>query len=110
MHDFNFEFSTWKDFSARLEAELEVTFPTLRRRVDFLSLPKADPLRHGEYPMACLARVQRSIHIAGVGTKKGLTLSYDALAITVFMACLPPAMQQDIYREFKRWDVTLSKM
>ena len=40
-----------------------------------MSLPKADPLRHGESPMACLARVQRSIHIAGVGTKKGLTLS-----------------------------------
>ena len=60
--------------------------------------------------MACLARVQKAIMIAGVGSRQGLTLSYDALCITMFMACLTRAMQQDIYREFKRWDLTLNEM
>ena len=60
--------------------------------------------------MACLTRVMKAIQIAGVDDRQGLTLSYDSLCITTFMACLTPTMQQDIYREFKRWDITLAEM
>ena len=50
------------------------------------------------------------MQIAGVGTRQGLTLSYEDLAITTFMSCLPPSMQQEIYREFKRWKISLSEI
>ena len=85
MDNFDFELASWDQFTRRLEAELEVTFPILRRRVDFLSLPKSDPLRQGESPIACLTRVVKAMQIAGVGTRQGLTLSYEDLAITTFL-------------------------
>ena len=44
---FDLELSTWEMFTTRLEAELEVTYPVLRRRVEYLSINKTDPLRQG---------------------------------------------------------------
>ena len=110
MDSFDFELYTWDQFTRRLEAELKVTYPVLRRRVDFMSLPKTDPLTHGESPIACLIRVVKAMQIAGVGSRQGLTLSYEDLTITTFMSYLPPSMQQDIYREFKRWNISLAEM
>ena len=45
-----------------------------------------------------------------MGSRQDLTLPYEDLAITTFMSCLPPSMQQDIYREFKRWKISLAEM
>ena len=82
----------------------------LRCRVEYLSINKTDPLRQGESPVACLTRVVKALTIAGMGTRQGLTLSFDDMAITSFMSCIPPSMQQEIYREFKRWKISLTEM
>ena len=97
-------------FCRRLDEELEVTYPVLRRRVEFLSLNKTDPLRQGESPVACLQRAVKALTIAGMGTRQGLTLSFEDMAITVFMSMIPPTMQTEIYREFRRWKISLAEM
>merc|ERR1711867_333592 len=75
-----------------------------------LSLNKTDPIRQGESPVACLQRVVKALLIAGMGTRQGLTLSFNDMAITTFMSMITPAMQQEIYWEFRRWKISLSEM
>ena len=69
LDSFDFKLSTREMFTRRLEAELEVTYPVLRRRVEYLSINKTDPLRQGESPVACLNMVVKALTIAGMGTR-----------------------------------------
>ena len=93
-----------------MQQELEIYFPLLRLRVEFLSLPKTDPLQSGETPLACLNRVQKAIEVAGMDSRDQFMLTYDNLVITAYMACLPSSLQTEIFKHYNTFDISLSDM
>ena len=110
LSNFHWQRGTWDQLRQRMQQELEIYFPLLRRRVEFLHLPKTDPLRSGETPLACLNRVQKAMEVASMGSRDQFLLTYDSCIITSYMARLPSTLQTKIFKHYNTFDVSLSDM
>ena len=75
MDSFAYAGGTWQEFKDKLKKELEIHFPVLRRRVDFMANPARDPQRSGESPIGFANRVTKMLEVAGMGTRDAFLLT-----------------------------------
>merc|ERR1711942_656169 len=105
MESFPYASGTWTEYKIRLREVLEVHFPILRRRVDYMATPARDPQRSGESPIGFATRMTKLLEVAGMGTRDEFLLTYDSFLVTSILAGLAPSTQVEVYKNFKTFDI-----
>ena len=107
MDSFAYSGGTWEEFKEKLRTELEIHYPVLCRRVEFMANPARDPQRSRESPIGYSNRVAKMLEVAGMGTRDNFLLSYDSFLVTSILAGLSAATQVEVYKHFATFDIPL---
>ena len=110
MESFPYSSGTWSEYKTRLKEILEVHYPILRRRVEYMATPARDPQRGSESPIAFANRMTKLLETAGMGTRDAFLLTYDSFLVTSILAGLAPSIQVEVYKQFRSFDIPLNQL